>query len=184
MNGGENMEISNFLSKLEGERGKRHVLLIVTPKDRFPNQFDNEYYDLESAILAKPKSYIDIYEEDEAEIMQYVAFRLFLKDTICDNYSLYNSTTTRVKRLNRDGIMSFIVAKHFYDTVRSGEKTEEEAIQEGLVQAEEFLGRFPYEKFDFASVKLTKDSDEANVLIKLDFKNDSNHYYFDYVYVH
>lgn len=178
------MEINNYLNKLEGNSGKRHVLLIVTPKDKYPNQFDAEYYELESSVLAKPKSYINLYEEDEAEIMQYVAFRLFLKSVICDNYRLYDRSITRVHRMNRDEIISFIVAKHFYDTVPSGKKTEEEAIKEGILQAEAFLKQYPVEHFEFASVKLRKDSDEANVLIQMDFINNTDNFYFDYVYVH
>ncbi|MGD6879283.1 hypothetical protein [Bacillus infantis] len=178
------MAIDDYLSKLAGESGKRHVLLIVTPRGNYPNQFDEEYYDLEKAVLNKPKSYIDIYEENEDEIMQYVAFRLFLKSAICDYYRLYDRSTTKVKRISQDEIISFIVAKHFYNTVPSGEKTEEEAIGEGILQAESFLDQFPYTDFEFASVKLGKDSDEANVLIKLDFKNESDEYYFDHVYIH
>lgn len=178
------MKIDNYLNKLEGKTGKRHVLLIITPKDNYPNQFDEEYFVLENAVLANPKSYIDIYEENEAEIMQYVAFRLFIKSIICDNYRLYNRSTTRVKRINRDEIISFLVAKHFYNTVPSGLKTEEEAIEEGLLQAEDFLKRYPIENFEFASVSLEKHSNEADILNKLDFKNESDNYYFDYVYVY
>ncbi|MDC7770350.1 hypothetical protein POL88_15590 [Priestia megaterium] len=177
------MKINDYLNKLEGKSGKRHVLLIVTPKGKYPNQFAEEYYELENEILAKPKSYMDLYEENEDEIMQYAAFRLFLKPIICDNYRLYDRSTTKVKRMNRDEIISFIVTKHFYDTVPSSEKTEEEAIKEGVVQAEVLLKQYPLENFEFASVKLGKDSDEANVFIKLDFKNESNNYYFDYVYI-
>lgn len=177
------MKILNYLSKLEG-KNKRHVLLIITPKGEYPNQFSNEqFYSLEKAILNKPKSYSYIYNENENEIMQYVAFRLFLKPVICDNYSLVNKTTTKVKRINEEGIRSFFVAKSFYDTVPFGKKTEKEAIDYGLSHSNNFLKRFPLDKFDYASVALTKDSNEANTLILLDFKNKSNSYYFDYVYV-
>ncbi|MGG0569759.1 hypothetical protein ABE033_13750 [Priestia megaterium] len=178
------MRINDYLNKLEGKSGKRHVLLIVTPKDNYPDQFSEEYYELENTILAKPKSYIDLYGENENEIMQYVAFRLFLKPVICDNYRLYDRSKTKIKRMNKDEITSFIVAKHFYDTVPSSKKTEEEAITEGLLQADALLKQYPFKNFEFASVKLGKDSDEANVLIKLDFKNKSDNYYFDYVYVY
>ncbi|MED3888279.1 hypothetical protein [Priestia aryabhattai] len=178
------MGINDYLNKLEGKSGKRHVLLIVTPKGSYPDQFSEEYLELENAVLAKPKSYIDLYGENEDEIMQYVAFRLFLKSAICDTYRLYDRSTTRVKRMNRNEITSFIVAKHFYDTVPSSKKTEEVAIADGLLQAEDLLKQYPFESFEFASVKLDKDSDEANVFIKLDFKNESNNYYFNYVYIH
>lgn len=177
------MVIMDYLDKLEGT-SKRHVLLIVTPKDNYPNQFDKEYYALEKTILAKPKSYIDIFEEEEAEIMQYVAFRLFLKEIICDNYRLYDRSTQRVKRMSRDEIISFNVAKHFYEAVPSGEKTEEEAIKEGVLQAEDFLKQYSFEDYEFATVSLEKDSDEANLITKLDFRNESDNFYFDYVYVH
>jgi hypothetical protein len=178
------MDINNHLKNLEGESGKRHVLLIVTPKNNYPNQFDAEYYDLESAVLAKPKAYISLFEENENEIMQYVAFRLFLKPSICDNYRLSDRSTTRVHRMKKDEVISFFVAKHFYDTVPSGVKTEEDAINEGILQADDFLKRYPTEHFEFASVKLRKDSDEANVLIDLDFKKDNDNFYFDHVYLY
>lgn len=177
------MKINHYLSKLEGE-GKRHVLIIVTPKNEYPDHIlDNRFYNLEQSILKKPKSYIDIYEENQNEIMQYVAFRLFLSSVICDRYSLVNRITTKIKRLNEKEIISFFVAKYFYDTVPSGKKKEEEAVDEGEIQAEEFLAKYPFDKFEYASVELGKDSDEANVLIKLDFHNQNNNYYFDYVYV-
>lgn len=175
------MYINDYLNKLEVQ-GKKHVLLIATPKDKYPNQYDAEYYKLENAILAEPKSYLGIYEENEDEIMQYVAFRIFLKPIICDYYSVSNRTTTKVKRFGRDEIISFIVAKHYYDTVPVGVKTEVEAIEDGKLQAENFLKQYPIEKFEFASVQLRKDRGETNILLKLNFKKESDNYYFDHIY--
>lgn len=178
------MTIDNYIDKLEGE-GKRHVLLIVTPKDKYPDQFfDNRFYNLEQAVLKNSNSYTNIYEENQNEIMQYVALRLFLRPVICDKYSVRNRTITKIKRLSEREIISFFVAKHFYETVLFGEKNEEEAINDGKIQAKEFLEKYPLDNFEFASVRLTKDSDKANVLIKLDFENKNKNYYFDYVYVH
>ncbi|MCR8633482.1 hypothetical protein [Paenibacillus radicis (ex Xue et al. 2023)] len=175
--------INTYLDKLEGT-GKRHVLLIVTPRDEYPINFlDEKYYMLEQAILENPKSYIGIYDQDEKEIMQYTAFRLFLRPVICDKYSLVYKETTKVKRLNEKEIISYFVTKHFYDTVPFGEKSEEEAIKEGKIQAKEFLENHTLDEYEFASVKLGKDSNEANTLIKLNFKNENENYYFDYVYV-
>ncbi|WP_102274081.1 hypothetical protein [Cytobacillus massiliigabonensis] len=177
------MPINEYLNQLEG-KGKRHVLLIVTPKGMYPTQFSrSEYYDLENAILKSPKSYIDLYEDDEPEIMQFTAFRLFLKPVICDSERLYDKSVSKVRRLKRDEIVSFIVAKQFFNTVPYGEQIEEEAISAGLITAKEFLEKYPLDKFEFASVKLGKDSNEANVFIKLNLKNESDNYYFDYVYV-
>lgn len=178
------MAIQKYLEKLEGE-GKRHVLMIVTPKGSYPTQFSrDDYTSLENAILDKPNAYIDLFEQDVAEIMQFTAFRLFLKPIICDKERLFDNSITMVNRLKKDQIISFFVTKHFYDNVPSGKLTEEEAINEGLTLAEQFLVKYPVNNFEFASVKLGKDSDEANILIKLDFKNDSNQYYFDYVYIY
>lgn len=178
------MAIMQYLDQLEGQN-KRHVLLIVTPKGEYPTQFSRaEYYNLENSILEKPKSYIEMYEEDEPEIMQFTAFRMFLRPVICDKKLLHNKSLTKVKRVKKEEVISFIVAKHYYNTVPYGEKLEEEAISEGVLQAEKFLKKYPIEKFEFASVKLGKDSEEANVFIKLDLQNVSKDYYFDYVYVH
>lgn len=178
------MSIIKYLNQLEG-RNKRHVLLIVTPKNEYPTQFSRaEYSEIEKSILKKPESYIDLYEEGIPEIMQFTAFRLFIKPVICDKERLYDRSITKVKRLDEDRIVSFIVAKHFYDTVPHGEKSEEEAIKYGWGQAQKFLNKYPINKFEFASVELEKDSDEANVFIKLDFKKESEKYYFDYVYVY
>ncbi len=178
-----NVSIDHYLGQLEG-RGKRHVLLIATPKGEYPNQFSgSKYLNLEQAILENPKSYINLFEEDEPEIMQFTAFRLFLKPVICDKKLLHNKSLAKVKRMKKEEIVSFIVAEHFYDTVPHGEKTEEESIEFGLEKANAFLEKYPYEQYEFASVELGKDSDEANVFIKLDVKNESDNYYFDYVYV-
>lgn len=172
-----------YLNQLEGQN-KRHVLFIVTPKGEYPTQFSRaEYFNLENSILKEPKSYIEMYEEDVPEIMQFTAFRLFLKPVICDNERIYDRSIIKLKRLKEDEITSFIVAKHFFDTVPYSKKSEGEAINDGLIQAKEFLEKYPVSKFEFASVKLGKDSEEANVFIKLDLKNDSDDYYFDYVYV-
>lgn len=177
------MEIESYLGNLEGNH-KRHVLLIMTPKDKYPNQFSyDEYFNLEESILDKPKSYVGIYDKNQDEIMQYVAFRLFLKSKVCDRYSLSNKMMAKVRRINREGIISFFVVKSFYDTVPSGEKKQKEAIDYGLTKGKEFLKRFPLDKFEYVSVALDKDSNEANVLISLDFTNQSDKYYFDYVYV-
>lgn len=176
------MTIRKYLDQLEGE-SKRHVLLIVTPKGAYPTQYSREYYELEQAILENPKSYIELFEDSVPEIMQFTAFRLFLKSIICDNEQLSAQSITHVRRLDEAEITSFIVAKHYYDTVRYGEKLEEDAISHGLVQATEFLERYPVEKFEFGSVELGKDSNAANVLINLNLKNNSDTYYFDYVYV-
>ncbi|NFA59473.1 hypothetical protein K8O96_12055 [Clostridium sporogenes] len=177
------MKIESYLEKLEGN-SKRHVLLIMTPKDEYPNQFSyDEYFNLEESILDKPKSYVGIYDKNQDEIMQYVVFRLFLKPMICDKYRLSNRTITKVKRIKKEEIVSFFVAKSFYDTVPSGEKTQDEAIDYGITKGEEFLKEFPLDKFEYASVALDKDSDEANTLISLDFTNKNDKYYFDYVYV-
>lgn len=178
------MEIEKYLDKLVGE-GKRHVLMIVTPKGSYPTQFSrDDYTRLENAILDKPNSYIDLFEQEVPEIMQFTAFRLFLKPIICDKERLYDNSLTMVNRLKKDQITSFFVTKYYYDNVPSGKLTEEEAINEGLILAEQFLVKYPINNFDFASVKLGKDSDEANILIKLDFKNDSNEHYFEYVYIY
>ncbi|AJK87674.1 MULTISPECIES: hypothetical protein [Lysinibacillus] len=177
------MSITNYLEKLDGT-GKRHVLLIVTSKDSYPTQFSREEYaNLEKAILDKPSSYIDLFEPEMPEIMQFTAFRLFLKPIICDKERLSDRSITKVNRLKKDQIISFFVTKHFYNTVPGGKLTQDEAINEGLIIAEQFLEKYPVNIYDFASVKLGKDSNEANILIKLDFKNDSNEHYFDYVYI-
>lgn len=178
------MKIGQYLSKLEGNN-KRHVLLVVTPKGAYPTQYSyEEYYHLEKAILEKPKSYIDLYEEDEPEIMQFAAFRIFLKPIICDAERLYDKSLNRVKRLNKEEITSYFIARHFYDTVPYGEKNEEDAIIDGKTQFEKFIEKYPLDKFEFASVELSKDSTEANILIKINFKNQDKNFYFDYVYVH
>ena len=178
------MSITKYLEKLDG-KGKRHVLMIVTPKGSYPTQFSrDDYTDLENAILDKPNSYIDLFEHEVPEIMQFTAFRLFLKPIICDKERLYDKSITRVNRLKKDQIISFFVTKHFYNNVPSGELAEEEAIKEGITSAEQFLEKYPVNNFDFASMELGKDSAEANILIKLNFKNSSNEHYFDYVYIY
>lgn len=175
-------KIEKYLDELEGV-GKRHVLLIATPKDEYPDHIlDNKFYKLEQSVLMKPRAYIGIYEDDD-EIMQYVAFRLFLSPVICDKYSLRSMTTTKIRRLSEREIINFFVIRHFYNTVPYGEKKEEEAINDGKTEGKEFLKKYPIDKFEHTSVNVGKDSDEANVLIKLKFENKNNDYYFDYVYV-
>lgn len=177
------MSIHDYLDRLEG-KSKRHVLLIVTPKDKYPINFlEEDYYSLERAILQTPKAYMSLYGDDPNEIMQYVAFREYLRPLICDKYHMANKKTEKVKRLRKEDIVSFIVAKHFFDTVPSSQKKEEEAITDGLSLAEEFLLKFPLSKFEHTSVKVGKDSTEANVLIEISFENRINNYYFDHVYI-
>ncbi|MDO3675929.1 hypothetical protein [Paenibacillus ehimensis] len=177
------MSINSYLDKLEGT-SKRHVLLIVTPKEKYPNQYlDETYYELEKSILEKPRSYISVYGDDPNEVMQFVAFREYIRPEFTDRYLLREDRTNKVKRMDEKELISFIVAKHFYDTVPYGEKKEEEAIKDGEVQANQFLEKYPLSRFEHASVVLGKDTKEANVLIKLNFTNLSDNYYFDYVYV-
>ncbi|WP_430788395.1 hypothetical protein VBD025_00860 [Virgibacillus flavescens] len=179
-------EITNYINKLEG-KGKRHVLLIITPKGEYPNQFSRrEFQNLENAILEKPKSYISLFEDDENEIMEYAAFRLFLKPVICDNYRLHDKSTIKLKRLNEEEIKSFTITKHFYETVPYGKKKEQEAINDGIKKAEQFKKDFPIDNYEFASVKLDKNSDEANIFIDLNLKSNKNDkdIYFDFIYVH
>lgn len=146
------MGIMKYLDQLEGN-SKRYVLLIIAPKEKYPIQIiDDLFYKLENSILEKPKSYISIYGEDPNEMMQYVAFRQYLSPVICDKYSLSNRSKTKLKRLNEKEIISFLVAKRFYDTVPYGEKTEEEAIREGKTNAEGFLVKYPLSQFEHASV--------------------------------
>lgn len=164
-------------------KGKKHLLLIATPKGEYPNQYSNEYFDLETSLLANPDSYIDLFEEGKKEIMQYVAFRLYLKSFICDDYRLQYKTTEKLKRFSKDQVESFFVVKEFFNTFPNEEKEEIDAINDGLSYAKTFFEKYPFDKFEFATVQLGKDSDEANVFLKLDLKNDSNNYYFDYVYV-
>ncbi|WP_112181635.1 hypothetical protein [Paraliobacillus zengyii] len=177
-------DINKYIDCLEG-KGKRHVLLIVTPRGSYPNQFSHSEYDgIESAILENPKSYISLFEEDEDEIMQYAAFRLYIKPVICDKYQLYDKSTLKLKRMKEKEIESFIITKHFYNTVPSSKENEEEAIRNGIKKAEDFKNKFPIENFEFATVELGKDSNEANVFIDLDFTNKNNNIHFDYIYVY
>ena len=178
-------DITSFIDRLEG-KGKRHVLLIVTPKGNYPNQFSGKEYDkLEYSILLNPKSFISLFEEGEKEIMQYVAFRLFLKPVICDSYRLYNKQTIKLKRMGLEEIESFMVTKRFYSTVPYNEETEQEAINIGVNEFKHFIRKYPFEQFEFATVYLDKDSEEANLIPGIDFTNkNKNEIYFDYVYVY
>jgi hypothetical protein len=177
------LSIHNYIDRLEG-KSKRHVLLIVTPKDKYPINFlEEDYYSLEKSILQTPKEYMSLYHDDPNEIMQYVAFREYLRPLICDKYNMAYRTIEKIRRLRKEDIISFIVTKHFFDTVPSSLKKEEVAITDGLSLAEDFLKKFPLDKFEHTSVKVGKDSTEANVLIDISFENKSNDYYFDHVYV-
>ncbi|MEB4781411.1 hypothetical protein P5G60_06595 [Paenibacillus jamilae] len=177
------MGIDKFLEILEGER-KRHVLLIVTPQGKYPiNILGQDFYDLEKAVLSEPKSYISIYEEGTNEIMQFTAFRLFLSQIIADKYDLPYKTTDKVKRMDGKELEAFFVAKSFFDTVPFGVKTEKEAIESGKNTCADFLNKYPQSKFEYATVALRKDSNEANVILDLSIKNQSEDYYFDRVYI-
>ncbi|MGD6781345.1 hypothetical protein ACQCT3_18085 [Sutcliffiella horikoshii] len=175
--------ITQYIDKLEG-RSKRHVLMIITPKGDYPTQFMNSSYEqLERSVLKNPDSYISLFEDDIPEVMQYVAFRLFLKPVICDKKYLHNNTVEKNKRMKKEDITAFVVTKYFYDTVPYGKKTEDEAINEGLVIAKDFLKKYPTEEFEYATVHLEKDSNGANVFIKLDFSLENDNYVLDYIYV-
>lgn len=181
--GGDNV-IRKYLDRLEG-RGKRHVLMIVTPRGEYPTQFmDKEYIDLEYSVLKYPENYIPLFEEGVPEIMRYAAFRLFIKPIICDHESLRDKSVTKLKRMNTDDIVSFVVAKHYYETVPFSEKTKEDAIEHGINLADNLLNKYPQDQFEFATVHLGKDSDQANVFINLEFNYDDDSYLLDYVYVY
>jgi hypothetical protein len=176
------MQINHYLNHLEVV-GKKHILLIVTPKDEYPiTLLDNKFYRLEQSVLENPKSFISIYEEGQNEIMQYAAFRLFVSPVICDKYNIEDRGLRKVKRLEYKGIVSFFVIKHFYDTVPYGEKNEEDAINGGQAKAAEFLQTHPLPKYEYACVTLQKDSNEANVILDLTFKQESEDYYLGRVY--
>ncbi|MEK4188091.1 hypothetical protein [Paenibacillus sp. FSL L8-0494] len=178
------MSIHDYLDRLEGN-SKRHILLIVTPKEKYPINFlDENYYSLENSILQTPKEYMSLYGDDPNEIMHYVAFREYLRPVISDKYSVAYQTTDKIKRSRKEEIISFIVAKHFYDNVPSGTKKEDAAISDGLILADDFLSKFPLNKFEHVLVKVGKNSDEANVLIDISFQNRNDDYYFDHVYIH
>lgn len=177
------MLIQEYINNLN-VKGKKHILMIVTPKGQYPTQFDgSEYLSLENSILKSPTSYIDLFEPDVPEIMQFTAFRLFLKPSICDKENLAQKSISKVNRMSEEQLRSFIVTKHFYDMVPSGKLSEEIAIKEGIQLANKFLEKYPIRDFEFASAILNKDSNEANVLIKIDFMNKDDNYYFDYIYV-
>jgi hypothetical protein len=177
------MSIYDYLDKLEG-KSKRHMLLIVTPKDKYPINFlEEEYYLLEKSILQKPKGYMSLYGDDPNEIMQYVAFRQYLRPLICDKYDMVYKKNDKIKRAKKEEITSFIVTKHFFDNVPSGLKTEDAAISDGLNLAKDFISKFPLSRFEHVLVKVRKDSNEANVLIDISFENKTEDYYFDHVYI-
>ncbi|GIO88550.1 hypothetical protein J25TS5_54820 [Paenibacillus faecis] len=177
------MSIDQYLDRLEGS-SKRHILLIVAPKGKYPINFlDEDYHSFERSILQNPKEYISLYGDDPNEIMQYVAFREYIRPLICDKYSLVYNTKEKVRRATKEEITSFIVAKSFFDSVPSGLKTEEESIEDGLTQAYDFLNKFSLERFEHTLVKLGKDSDEANVVINISLKNNTDEYYFERVHI-
>jgi hypothetical protein len=176
------MQINYYLNILQVV-GIKHIMLIVTPKDEYPiSILDDKFYKLEQSVLVDPKSYISVYEEGENEIMQYVAFRMFISRVICDQYNLHDRSVNRVKRLDINGLVSFFVVKHFYDTVPYGENNGEEAINEGERKAKEFLQDHPLDRYEYACVTLEKDSIEANVLLDLHLNNESMDFYFGRVY--
>lgn len=175
------MKIESYISHFGGN-GKRPVLLIVTPKNEYPKYLSDERYNnFERAILKNPKSYTYIFEENENEIMQYVGFRHFIKPAIC-NY--YNRPAENLKKLNEKDVINFFIVKHFYETVPFGLKVEDEAIESGRELGNKFIDKFPIDKFEYASTFFIKDSDECNLLMKLDFNYQNSDYYFDYVYIH
>lgn len=175
------MEIESYISQLGGN-GKRPVLLIVTPKNEYPKYLSDERYNnFEKAILKNPKSYTYIFEENEKEIMQYVGFRYFLKPAICE---YHNGLAENLKKLNEKDVINFFIAKHFFATVPFGEKSEEEAIKYGKELGGKFIDKFPINKFEYTSTFFVKDSEQYNMLMKLDFNNQNINYYFDYVYIH
>ena len=177
------MGIHQYLDKLEGN-SKRHVLLIVAPKEKYPiNLLEEEYYALERSILKNPRECISLYGDDPNEIMQYVAFRLYIRPIICDKYSMSNNRTDKFKRAKKEEITSFIITKHFFNTVPTSLLSEEESIIEGLTLAKDFLDKFPIDRYEHVLVKVGKDSDEANILIDISFENNNEDYYFDRVYI-
>lgn len=178
------MDIYKYIDSLEGN-SKRHILLVVTPKDKYPINFLEEaYFSLEKAILKNPKEYMSLYGDDPNEIMQFVTFRHYIRPVICDKYSVRYKTTERVHRGTKDELVSFIVAKHYYQNVPNGSMTVEESIEQGLILANEFLSKYPHNKFEHALIKLDKDSNEANSLINISFASGTDSYFFDQVYIH
>lgn len=178
------MRIDEYIDNLQVQ-GKKHIVMIVTPKDEYPDNFiDVKYHKFEKGILKNPLSYISLYDSGQSEIMQYTAFRIFVKPVICDKYSIRYRTTEKLRRLNEKGIRSFFVVQRFYESVPSGTRTEAESINEGNNRSLDFIAKHPLEHFEYGFAIIEKDSNEANVLMDIDFNGENEGYYFAPVYVH
>lgn len=177
------MEIEQYLNRIHG-RGKRFAALIVTPKDRYPTNFNDEkYWDFVDSILLNPSHYIGVFQTERPEMMQEVAFKIFVRPLIADYYHLSTKTTDYAPRAKHENIEAFWVAKSFYAHVPYGEMTEEEAIKKGLGLAEEFLDKYPIGSYEFVVKDINRHDDGASILNDLAFNKADSDYYFDFVYI-
>ncbi|MFV8519303.1 hypothetical protein [Bacillus sp. SBS7] len=176
------MEIRKYLETL-GVDGKRFVLLTITPKGKYPTQFQDEDYSMFlNNILRDKESYLGIYEPENKEMMGYVAFTLFTQPLICDKYELPYQTTKRRPRATTKEIEAFLVLKEFYKYVPSEKMNEKEAIAKGIELSKEFLDRFDKENLDCVITVAERHQTGVDILNDLTFNQSNDKYYFDYVY--
>ncbi|WP_339307656.1 hypothetical protein [Paenibacillus sp. FSL R5-0519] len=177
------MDIQNYLDSLNSS-GKHHLILVVAPKGEFPTDIiDQKYLMFEKSILKNPKSYIGLYENELDEIMQFTAFRIFLKDEVTDHYNLPYSTVEGKKRATSEEVLNFFVVKEFYNHVPHGNKSEEDAITEGTESGREFLKKYNNDEYEYVITSLGKHSNAANVLLDINFSSNEA-YHFDKVYIY
>lgn len=174
------MKLEDYIDMFNAP-GKRFYLLTVTPTGSYPKRFDSKGF--EHFILKSPKSYLYIYEPDSPEMMHQAAFKFFILPLISDKYDMIHREDKPVKRLNKKEILAYFVLEEFYDKVPSGKLSEEEAIKIGKQNAEKFILAHPLEDFEYGFISISKNDDEVQTLMQIDFVKDNTNYIFKYVYV-
>lgn len=176
------MEISKYMDALNIDR-KCFVALVVAPKGMYPEKSYGQKLDLfVKNVLIEKSGYISLFEEGRPEIMQDVAFKLFTVPLIGDSYSLINDELTKKPRANARDIENYFIVKRFYKTVPYSELTEEEAIQKGKREAEEFLKNYSPTELEIVVTTLGRDEDGVQNLGDFSFTQGNDQYHFNFFY--
>ncbi|QPK89801.1 DUF3775 domain-containing protein [Bacillus velezensis] len=158
---------------------KSYVLLIVTPRDKFPESTDNKLVnEFLKGIFPNKDKYIGIYEESRDEILQDVYFRMRVFPLIQDKYNYANMRV--IYRANKQEIESYFAVKEFYDQV-SKCVSESRALYKGLDKATSFLDKYPLNDFDVKIVRSERYDDGCVFLDEMSFEN-SDGYHFEYFF--
>lgn len=174
--------ITKYLDLLD-VTGKSFALLAIAPKGEYPpRSYGNEFNNFAKQVLSKKDKYISLFENNRPEILQDVAFRLFTLPLVGDTYDVHKRETVKVKRATKNHLEAFLVAKEFYSTVPSGQKSEAEAIESGLERARPYIDKYFNGSYDVVITNVSRHEEGVQFLYEVEFDRSNAEYIFDYCY--